>query len=137
MILQSVGAGGDLILVELFLFVISCCAGYAAWRLRQIYSRVNNLVDDVEDHELVIFGKDGSGFEGVEEKSVKNEERTQENRKQIKVVSRVVSRVLRVLERRDYINTNDYPQVAPWQPDDFTRGGGDDGPRADGGQPNE
>lgn len=124
-------AGFDLILVEVFLFVITGCVSYIAWRARQIWHRIDGLVDDVDEHDLIIFGKDGSGFEGVQEKSIRNEERISENREQVKLLSRVVSRIKRALVREGVISEQHYAEVQPWTPDDFTRGGDAD-PRPDG-----
>lgn len=113
--------GPDLILVELFLFVITGSATYVAYRTRQIWNRIDSLANQVDTNSRILVGEDGEPYDGLTPE-------VKENSARIKQHKRLLKRLQSAMERNGHIsrdgsidldNGYDYG-------DDFMRGGGGD-----------
>jgi len=117
--LQSTG-GDSTILIELFLFLITCCSGYIAWRAREIWTRFDKLTEQVNFNSKLLTGVEDTGWDGLQDDVKANKNKIQENRG-------ILNRVRRALVREDILTDESYNEDA------FYRGGSDDDTIPDGG----
>ena len=108
--------GGDLILVEVFLFVITACAGYIAWRARQMYNQLDSLTEQVQMNSMHLVGQEGTPYDGIVPKVT-------ENRNQIKDNHNLIQRIQRSLEREGIIAEDSYSTHLRWGGNAATDGG--------------
>lgn len=101
--LQTV-AGADLILVELFLFVITGCASYIAYRTRQIWSRIDSLTDQVDTNSRILVGEEGEPYDGVIPE-------VKENSARLKQHKQLLQRLRAAMEREGHIAPDGGPDL--------------------------
>jgi len=94
--LQSTG-GDSTILIELFLFLITCCSTYIAWRARKIWTRFDKLTGQVDTNSMLLMGDEETPYNGIVPKVEDHEKRLQRHK-------RVLKRLKRALEREDAIS---------------------------------
>lgn len=116
--LQQAAAGTDLILVELFLFVITGAASYMAYRTRQIWHKIDSLTEQVDTNSRILVGEEGEPYDGIIPEVKENSARLQQHKELLK-------RLRRAMQREGHIAEDDaFDLETEYEHED--RFGGDD-----------